>query len=211
MAESHRIAESSGSAREVAGGPRSRSAQRRGIHALDDLAGAQQHTARDPVRPAHDVDARMDAVAEVHVQVPRFAPHHLVARRAAHARVRSGVGPVSRTDAVVGLDLGDPHRDRRIARRPAGRHLEDGAEQARRDLEGQRVEVGAGRTDEAAGVEHGHTRGGAWHHEMSKPVSATTSLPSASETTWVCTFCGSGRRWASYGLSTAFGAMRNAA
>jgi hypothetical protein len=79
----------------------------------------------------------MDAVAEVHVQVPGFAPHRRVARRPAHAGVRARVGDLSGAGTVVGLDLGQAH-PHGVTVDERGQHA---AEEARGDLDGQTGEV----------------------------------------------------------------------
>src|SRR3954447_24154903 len=65
MPEPRHLPESTGTAREIPTCPAG--SLSRGIRSLDDGARAQQHTTGNSVGGAHDIDARVDAVAEVHV------------------------------------------------------------------------------------------------------------------------------------------------
>src|SRR5690606_1272215 len=91
--------------------PGASSALDRDLKPLDDLTRAQQHSPGLTGGPAYDVHARVDAMTEIHIEVPRLAPHRRVPGRSTHPRVGSRVwnrpGPL----AVVGLDFGDaqPH------------------------------------------------------------------------------------------------------
>ena len=94
MPQPHRVAEAPGSAREVAAraAPRGAAAGR-GIPPLDRSRPPRSRIPpATPSGPAHDVHARVDAVAEVDVEVARLAPHRGVARGRPHARVRARVG-----------------------------------------------------------------------------------------------------------------------
>ncbi len=74
---------------------------------VERLDRADEHRRADPVGPGHHVGAAVDAVAEVHVQMPGRAEHHLVAGRAAAERV------ARRVVFRVRLDLDDAARDDR--------------------------------------------------------------------------------------------------
>ena len=102
----------------------------------EDLAGAQQHTARLALGTAHQVEAEPHPVDEVHVRVTRRAEHRGVALGTPPEGVRAGVG-LSR----VRLDLGDAQDDAALVARTD----EVAAEQFGGDLQDGAVEEGAAR------------------------------------------------------------------
>ena len=91
---------------------------------------AQQDSARGALGSADDVDARVDAVAQVDVEVPGLTPHGRVAGGRAHPCVRAGIGDRPRTAPVIRLDLRQPHGDRLAVHDGA----QDSAEQPWRDV-----------------------------------------------------------------------------
>jgi hypothetical protein len=129
-----------------AGGERTMRAHRVGPREW--LDGPQQDRGADALPVAHDIDAGVDAVAQVGVQPSGRAEHAAVARR------RSGVGVRARVRAVahVGLHLDDPAGQ---ARAVGERADEETAEQLGRHVDGRAREEASGQLSSRS---HGRKR-----------------------------------------------------
>jgi len=101
-----------------------------GVDPFDRLERPDEHRRGIADRPGHDVQAAVHAVHEIDVRMPRFAEHHLRARRPPPGGVARQVAR-----AVVRLDLDDaPREPRRRAVPVRDRPHDDRPEEIARDL-----------------------------------------------------------------------------
>ena len=109
----------------------------REVPTREHLGRTQQHTAGLPLGVAHQVQAAVDAVVQVHVRAPRRPEQRGIALGAAAERVGAGV----RARVPVRLGLSQPHRDRAV-------RGDDGqpAPQQRRGERGRGAVEGGGET-----------------------------------------------------------------
>jgi hypothetical protein len=81
-------------------------AQASNLDSFDDLAGAQENPATHTCWMTYDIDAEMDAVAQVDVAVSRWTEHHGVPR----TRPTKGMaGRIAFTRVCLDLDDADRH------------------------------------------------------------------------------------------------------
>ena len=150
---------------------------RASVDALVERKGADEHRLGLVAWPGHDVEAVVQPVDEVHVQVARRPEHHRVPGGPAARRVRREV-----LGAAVGLDLDDAPADRAVGD-PAC--TQPAAEQVAGEVGRGPIEPGSGRADgRRFGRRGGHGRGGSVdlaRDERARPGSPTIGMTRRAE------------------------------